>query len=273
MSAQMIPVPPVPRETARTAYAIFGRNNFYIQIGEQLETLLEGTQLELISRTEERLSPPVTIFQALESLTDAQASDAIRTRIDWKYALHLPIIPPVVSEIALCEFRQGIVSDPASQGEFQKLIDRFLSLRSPIENKIEHPEVPELLFDICSANRLNWAWQTMCKALEALAGKYPDWLRRVALPHWYGRYNRLSLAPASSDSICQQELSMKDIGADIHHLIVEMIHSGHREMNGLQEVKSLYRLWMQQYKKWNETRSDQQVGLTPKDCESCFHAG
>ena len=33
----------------------------------------------------------VTIFQFAEGLCDRQAADAVRARIDWKYALRLPL--------------------------------------------------------------------------------------------------------------------------------------------------------------------------------------
>jgi hypothetical protein len=38
----------------------------------------------------------VTVFQFLENLTDRQAADAVRSRLDWKYAL-----PPGVNRSRL----------------------------------------------------------------------------------------------------------------------------------------------------------------------------
>ncbi len=36
----------------------------------------------------------ITIMQFVEGLTDRQAADAVRSRIDWKYALGLDLIDP-----------------------------------------------------------------------------------------------------------------------------------------------------------------------------------
>jgi L-ribulose-5-phosphate 3-epimerase UlaE len=36
----------------------------------------------------------VTIFQFMENLTDRQAADAVRSRLDWKYALSLELTDP-----------------------------------------------------------------------------------------------------------------------------------------------------------------------------------
>ena len=33
----------------------------------------------------------VTIFQYLEDLSDRQAAESMRMRLDWKYALHQPV--------------------------------------------------------------------------------------------------------------------------------------------------------------------------------------
>jgi transposase len=93
------PIPSIPKETARAANAIFGRNNFYIVIGEHLDALLEDIQLpglsenECVSKREGAIGALITFFQFIEGLTDVQAVDAVRTRIDWKFALHLSLIP------------------------------------------------------------------------------------------------------------------------------------------------------------------------------------
>ena len=52
----------------------------------------------------------VTVMQFAESLTDRQAADAVRARIDWKYALGLEMEEPgfhysVLSEFRLAAFR------------------------------------------------------------------------------------------------------------------------------------------------------------------------
>ena len=52
----------------------------------------------------------VTIFQYLENLTDRQAADAVRSRIDWKYALGLELRDPGFHYSVLSEFRQRLIT-------------------------------------------------------------------------------------------------------------------------------------------------------------------
>jgi len=50
------------------------------------------------------------VMQYAEGLTDRQAADAVRTRIDWKYALSLEITDPGFDFSVLSEFRSRLTS-------------------------------------------------------------------------------------------------------------------------------------------------------------------
>ena len=259
-------IPPIPRETARSAKAIFGRRNFYILAGENIESILKDIQADHLLDAGAIL-PQITFLQFLDGLTDAQAINAVRTRLDWKFALHLPVYPPLLRESALCEFRQRILNHPQSQCEFQRLINRLAELNPPVSNKLQGFSSMELLSHVCSLNRLNWVQAAMSELLEVLAVRFPEWLRKVTLPHWYGRYNQAT--PGSSNgSDDQQEFSMEEIAADIDHLLDEIHRSSPPEIGELQEVRALERVWKQQIKK---LITDQHETLKPKDCASCVH--
>ena len=53
----------------------------------------------------------VTVFQFLEQLSDRQAADAVRGRIDWKYAMGLT--DPGFHFSVLTEFRARLVAGGA----------------------------------------------------------------------------------------------------------------------------------------------------------------
>jgi transposase len=246
-------IPSVPKETARAANAIFGRSNFHILVGEHLETILEDLQIEGpsgkggISKIEAAALALITFFQFAEGLTDIQAADAIRTRTDWKFALHLSLIPAIFHESALCEFRQGILIDFGRQLEFQRLIDRLVKLIPPIRNNAQDLKSLNVIAFVCSVNRLNRAQQAMHQALEVLAFQFPEWLRKATLPHWYGRYNRATPRLEVAMLLGQQRFLMEEIGTDIHYLLSEVHQSGSRELNELHEIKVLDQLWIQQF--------------------------
>jgi transposase len=272
------PIPSVPKETARAANAIFGRSNLHILIGEHLETILEDIQLEVpserggISKIEVAILALVTFFQFIEGLTDIQAVDAVRTRTDWKFALHLSLIPAIFHESSLCEFRQRILVDFDSQLEFQRLIDRMARFNPSVRDNFQDLKSIDVVAFVCSVNRLNQAQQAMHQSLEVLAFRFPEWLRKATLPHWYGRYNRATPRLEVAILLGQQRFLMEEIGADIHHLLNEVHQSGSREISELHEIKVLKQIWAQQFQAPNLNHWPEK--LTLDHCNVCpYKAG
>ncbi len=72
----------------------------------------------------------VTIFQFAEGLSDAQAADAVRSRIDWKYALSLELTDAGFDSSVLCEFRQRLLDHHADELLLDTLLTRFWALAS-----------------------------------------------------------------------------------------------------------------------------------------------
>lgn len=279
MSAYSKTIPHIPKETARAAHAIFGRSNFYILVGDHLERMLEELDrqqaLEGDSdfRVRDVILPLITFFQFTEGLTDVQAIDAARTRIDWKFALHLSLFPASLHQYALCRFRQRILSNHDIQREFQQLIDQLITFAGALDNRFQNLTSLEVVSGVCSLNRLYEAQQTMNLALEVLAVRFPHWLRKVALPHWYGRYNptvpRLDVANLPG----QQRFLLREIASDIHHLLEKAHESGSHEIRGLPEIQMLEQVWAQQFYELNQEPGLSIETLSLKDCEVCSHQG
>lgn len=63
----------------------------------------------------------VTIMQYVEDLSDAQAANAVRGRIDWKYALSLELTDPGFDDSILSEFRIRLVEGKAERQLFDRM--------------------------------------------------------------------------------------------------------------------------------------------------------
>lgn len=271
MSNQFNTIPPMPGETARNARAIFSRGNFYIQVGEHLERILTDILVESLLEESGAILPLSSFFQFLEGLTDVQTIDAVRTRLDWKFALHLPIYPPALHESALCQFRQRVFTEPVCQREFQALVDRLILFNPPVNSRLQEVDILEMLTTVCSVNRLGLIHEEMCQALEALAGRFPAWLRKITLPHWYGRYNHAAPGFDSSASLSQQELMISEIHTDIHHILKEVRRSGLDEIKELQEVKRLDHIWRHQLERSNLILNNKGRFFKWHGCEFCIY--
>lgn len=87
----------VPETTAAIAHVSFPKGNHYLKMRDELGVFFSDEQFaDLFSYTGQPALAPwrlalVTVMQFAENLTDRQAANADRSRIDWKYALGLEI--------------------------------------------------------------------------------------------------------------------------------------------------------------------------------------
>jgi hypothetical protein len=98
LKSQMIP--DVPAEMVRVVRAVFPKGNLYIHLRDTLGVISRDELFEDLFpdrgqpvSTSWRLAL-VTVFQCMENLTDRQAADAVRSRLDGKDALSLELIDP-----------------------------------------------------------------------------------------------------------------------------------------------------------------------------------
>ncbi len=90
-------IPDIPIETVEVARAAFPKGNIYLQLRDALGSIYEDEAfVELFSRWGQPAESPwrlalICVMQFIENLSDRQAADAVRARIDWKYALSLPL--------------------------------------------------------------------------------------------------------------------------------------------------------------------------------------
>jgi len=86
-------VPPIPADTARIAHAAFPKGTLTIRAREALGSISTADAFTDLFATngQPALAPwrhaLVLVLQFVEGLSDWQAADAVRGRIDWTYAL------------------------------------------------------------------------------------------------------------------------------------------------------------------------------------------
>ncbi len=100
MSMKPQPIPEIPLEMVRVVRAVFPKGNVYIHLRDTLGSIYQDELFADLypGRGQPAYAPwrlaLVTIFQFMENLTDRQAADAVRSRLDWKYALSLELTDP-----------------------------------------------------------------------------------------------------------------------------------------------------------------------------------
>ncbi|MBA3824480.1 MAG: transposase [Ktedonobacterales bacterium] len=109
----------VLEETARIARAAFPQSNLYTRIREAFDTIYHDEDFSTLfpERGRPAESPwrlaLISVFHFVEALSDRQAADAVRSRIDGKFALSLELTDPGFNHTVLSEFRSRLVQGAA----------------------------------------------------------------------------------------------------------------------------------------------------------------
>lgn len=121
----------VPEATARIAKAAFPKGNRYLLLRDTFADLFSGNDFQALLHVEGRpaVDPArlalITILQFAENLSDEEAANAVRSRIDFKYLLALPLEDAGFDPSVLSEFRSRLVQNGAEQLLFDLLLARF----------------------------------------------------------------------------------------------------------------------------------------------------
>lgn len=255
--------PSIPTSTIRAARALYGRGNLYLRLGDRLNQLVskldQGTFADQLSKNRTALLAVLTIIQYVENLTDAEMAEAIQLRMDLRYALHLATPSPRLDPHSLCSFRTRILTDAQCRCLFEEIFKIVYPEIISTAMK-EEPNIEDVLNSICENAARASLIDAMLHSMEALSANHFNWLRRIAQPHWYQRYNS-SIAVSRSDLyVRKQELTREDIRGDIQHLLYEVQASNSPDIMELREIQDLNQIW--------EQLTDAQ---SVKDCNHCIH--
>jgi len=131
----------------------------------------------------------VTALQYAEDLTDREAAEAVRTRLDWQYALGLALDDPGFDFTVLSEFRGRVAGHGLEQAVLDALLARLVSegLLGPGGNqRTDSTHVLARARDLHTRELLR---ESVRAALEALAAACPGWTAaRLCTADWNARY-------------------------------------------------------------------------------------
>jgi transposase len=187
----------------------------------------------------------ITIFQFAEGLSDRAAADAVRSRIDWKYALGLELTDPGFDASVLVEFRMRLNANDQARLLFDKLLERLREAKLVKAKGRQRTDSTRVLASVHDYNRLECVWEAMRWALDSLAQVVPQWVRGEAPIAWYERYER---RPEGFRYTEKEKLALlEQIGADGHQLLEAIYRADNMGLHQLPAIESLRRIWIQQF--------------------------
>src|SRR3712207_1378988 len=180
------PLPPVPDGTARVARAAFPRGNPYVLLRDRLGAVFADAGFaDLYPALGQPAYAPwrlalVTLMQFRGGLSDRQAAEAVRARIDWKYLLALDLADAGFDHSVLCEFRGRLLGGDAVDRLLARLLEAAREEGLLKARGRQRTDSTHVLAAIRTLNRVELAAETLRAALNAIAVVAPDWLRALA---------------------------------------------------------------------------------------------
>src|SRR5919202_6505498 len=214
------PIGPVPKQTARIAQAAFPKGSPYLTLRDTLGSVFTDRDFaDLYPEQGQPGYPPwrlalVTLMQFREGLSDRQAAEAVRARIDWKYLLGLELSDPGFDFSVLCEFRERLLTGGAPERLMERLLEVCRELGVLKARGRQRTDATHVLAAVRKLNRLELVAETLRAALNATAAAAPDWLRGLAPPAWYERYSRRIEDTRLPKSEAQREAYACQVGED-----------------------------------------------------------
>ena len=244
----------VPEETARVARAAFPKGNVYMRMYDELGMLYENHQFAaLFPRRGQPAEAPdrlalILVMQFAENLTDRQAADAVRGRIDWKYALGLELTDAGFDFSVLSEFRDRLIAGAAEDLLLTTMLTHFKARGLIKPRGKQRTDSTHVLAAIRNLNRLELVGRTLQHALNVLAQLAPDWLRAQITRDWFDRYSRqldeYRLPKGEQERRTLAEL----IGQDGLYLLERLDNDRVLDQVGpLPAIDTLRGVWEQQY--------------------------
>ena len=250
------PVPPVPDDTARIARAAFPRGNPYLLLRDRLGPVFDDAGFaDLYPRRGQPGYTPwrlalVTLLQFREGLSDRQAAEALRARIDWKYLLALDLADAGFDYTVLCEFRARLLAGGAAERLLARMLDVAHEAGLIKARGRQRTDSTHVLAAVRALNRLELLAETLRAALNAIAGVAPDWLRALAPPGWHARYDRRVEDRRLPKTEPQRDAYVAQVGAD-GFLLLDAIDAADAPpaIAALPAVAVLRRVWARHFER------------------------
>ena len=182
MSLHPQPSTPVPPQSRQVAQAAFPRGNRYLQLRDALGTLYDDALFaDLFPQRGQAAQATwqlalVTLLQFAENLSDRQAADAVRSRIDWKYLLGLELTDAGFDFSILSEFCQRLVAGHAEERLLHHLLVCCQDQQWLKAGGKQRTDSIHVLARVRHMNRLECVGETLRFTLNRLATRLPDWL-------------------------------------------------------------------------------------------------
>lgn len=243
----------MPDETRRIGQQLLGEKNTYRLIGDELFAKLNEQEFSDLYPNDGQpgLSPVilafVTVFQFIEKLPDRQAAESLRMRMDWKYALHLPLEYAGFNFSVLSEFRDRLIAGKAEGRVFEALVAQIREMGLIKEHGKQRTDSIAMLSKVRWMSRLELAVETLRLAVVSLVKVEREWSEGILPPSWEDKYGERFVMQRYTEKEWKEYEA--NIGNDGQWLLNRLMDGcAPAGLQELSEIKLLKTVWAQQFR-------------------------
>jgi transposase len=243
----------MPEDIGAIGQQVLRADDSYRVIGEQLADLVGDEQFAGLYEATGRaaVSPAllalVTIFQFVEDLPDREAARQVVVRLDWKYALHLPLEDLGFDFSCLSYFRRRMLEHEQSRVVFEAVLTRVRALGFLQKRSKQRTDALGVVGAVRELSQLELMWEAVRLALRSLLATDAAWVEQT-VPTAYRtlyleRRSDYRLTPA------ERQAELVRVGQDSAWLLDQFAAAEHVGLGDLAEVATLATIWRQRYER------------------------
>jgi transposase len=218
----------IPEETARVARAAYPQGNLYMKMRDALGTMYQDESFaHLFPQNGRPVEAPwrlafITVVQFIEGLPDRQAAEAVRGRIDLKYALGLELTDAGFDFTILSDFRQRLIEEGAEQVLLDAMLAVFKEQGWLKPRQRQRTDSTHVLAKVRAINRLMCVGEAMRFALNSLAVVAGEWRLSHSDPEWLDRYGHRIEESRLPQSQEERQAMAELIGRESSQLLTDL---------------------------------------------------
>src|SRR6266498_224155 len=254
MSLHTQPLEPIPDLTSRIAHASFPKGTLAMHLRDALGPIYEDADFaDLFPKRGRAAEAPwrlalVTVLQALENLSDRQAAEMVRGRLDWKYALSLPLDDPGFDASMLTDFRQRLLDHEAQDLLLEPILQVCREHGWLSAGGKQRSDSTWVIANVRGLSSLESVGESLRAVLNEIAEMEPDWLLEVISPDWFDRYvHRFELQRFPKEKPAQ-DILRRQVGEDSWHLLqAAMGEQAPKSVRTCPSLARLQQIWTQHF--------------------------
>ncbi len=276
----------VPELTARVVRASFPNGTLAIRVRDALGPVFTD---EMFARAFPAGGRPaaspgalalVSVLQYAEGLSDRQAAEQVRARMDWKYLLGLELDDAGFDFTVLSDFRARLIKHGIEEQVLDAILDHCSQHGLLRAGGRQRTDSTHVLAAVRTLNRMEFVGETLRAVLEALAAAAPAWLTPLIDAGWADRYGARidSYRFPKGDDV--RARWAEQVGRD-GYLILDAIAADEapRWLRQIPAVQVLALAWEQQYHRdgrevrWREGKDlppSRDRLSSPYDTDACY---